>query len=67
MILNAGSSAGSEDYSVHIIEELGEVFTHGIATTGKPVILGKIKDTIVIGVPGYPVSAYLDLEWFVRP
>ena len=68
VILNAGSSAGSEDYSVHIIEELGEVFTHGIATRpGKPVILGKIKDTIVIGVPGYPVSAYLDLEWFVQP
>ena len=30
-------------------------------------ILGKIKGTIVIGVPGYPVSAYLDLEWFVQP
>jgi len=68
VILNAGSSAGSEDYSVHIMEELGEVFTHGVATRpGKPVILGEIKDTIVIGLPGYPVSAYLDLEWFVQP
>ena len=34
---------------------------------GKPVIFGRIKDKIVIGVPGYPVSAYLDLEWFVQP
>lgn len=68
VIINAGSSAGSKDFTVHIIGELGEVFTHGIATRpGKPVILGKIKNKLVIGVPGYPVSAYLDLEWFVQP
>lgn len=68
VVINAGSSAGSKDYTVHIMEELGEVFTHGVATRpGKPVILGKINDTIVVGVPGYPVSAYLSLEWFVRP
>jgi putative molybdopterin biosynthesis protein len=68
VVINAGSSAGSKDYTVHIIEELGEVFTHGVATRpGKPVILGKINHTIVVGVPGYPVSAYLALEWFIRP
>jgi putative molybdopterin biosynthesis protein len=68
VVINAGSSAGSKDYTVHLIGELGEVFTHGVATRpGKPVILGKIHDTIVIGIPGYPVSAYLALEWFVRP
>lgn len=68
VIINAGSSAGSKDYTVHIIEELGEVFTHGVATRpGKPAILGKINDTVVVGIPGYSVSAYLALEWFVRP
>lgn len=68
VVINAGSSAGSKDYTVHIIEEIGEVFTHGIATRpGKPVIIGKIEETIIIGIPGYPVSAYLALEWFIRP
>ncbi|WP_071461446.1 molybdopterin biosynthesis protein [Bacillus massilinigeriensis] len=68
IVINAGSSAGSKDYTVHIIGELGTVFTHGVATRpGKPVILGKINGKIVVGVPGYPVSAYLALEWFVRP
>ncbi|RTR33057.1 molybdopterin biosynthesis protein [Robertmurraya yapensis] len=68
VVINAGSSAGSKDYTVHLIGELGEVFTHGVATRpGKPVILGKIHETIVVGIPGYPVSAYLALEWFVRP
>jgi putative molybdopterin biosynthesis protein len=68
VVINAGSSAGSKDYTVHIMEELGEVFTHGVATRpGKPVILGEINGTIVVGIPGYPVSAYLSLEWFVQP
>ncbi|HJV17152.1 MAG TPA: molybdopterin biosynthesis protein [Bacillales bacterium] len=68
VVINAGSSAGSKDYTVHIIQELGTVFTHGVAARpGKPVILGKVNGKIVVGVPGYPVSAYLALEWFVRP
>ncbi|WP_342433650.1 molybdopterin biosynthesis protein [Neobacillus sp. FSL H8-0543] len=68
IVINAGSSAGSKDYTVHIIAEIGTVFTHGVAARpGKPVILGKINGKIVVGVPGYPVSAYLALEWFVRP
>ncbi len=68
IVINAGSSAGRKDFTVHIIEEIGEVFTHGVAARpGKPVILGKINEKIVVGVPGYPVSAYLALEWFVRP
>ncbi|MGG3561224.1 molybdopterin biosynthesis protein [Neobacillus rhizosphaerae] len=68
IVINAGSSAGRKDFTVHIIGEIGTVFTHGVAARpGKPVILGKINEKIVVGVPGYPVSAYLALEWFVRP
>ncbi len=68
VVINAGSSAGSKDYTFHMIKELGTVFTHGVAARpGKPVILGKINGKIVVGVPGYPVSAYLALEWFVQP
>ncbi|WP_147535043.1 molybdopterin biosynthesis protein [Bacillus marasmi] len=68
VVINAGSSAGSKDYTVHILQELGTVFTHGVAARpGKPVILAEINNKVVVGVPGYPVSAYLALEWFVRP
>lgn len=68
VILNAGSSAGTEDFTVHVIAELGQVITHGVATRpGKPVITGTVQGTPVIGLPGYPVSAYLCLEWFARP
>ncbi|NLC63190.1 MAG: molybdopterin biosynthesis protein, partial [Thermoanaerobacterales bacterium] len=68
VVINAGSSAGSEDYTSSIVEELGELFVHGIAIKpGKPVILGAIKDKPVIGIPGYPVSAALTMNLFIKP
>jgi putative molybdopterin biosynthesis protein len=44
VIVNAGSSAGSEDFTARIIAELGQVLVHGIAIRpGHPVILGLIR------------------------
>ncbi|AMP20105.1 hypothetical protein AZF37_01950 [endosymbiont 'TC1' of Trimyema compressum] len=68
VVINAGSSAGRDDYTVHIIRELGEVFCHGIAMCpGKPTVLGGIAKTPVLGIPGFPVSAAFSLETFVKP
>ncbi len=68
IIINAGSSAGDKDYTFPVIEDLGRVFLHGVATRpGKPTILGAAQNKAVIGLPGYPVSAYMSLEWFVQP
>lgn len=68
VVINAGSSAGSEDYTCGLIEELGEVYVHGIAIKpGKPTILGKIQGKPVIGIPGYPVSAFISFREFVVP
>jgi putative molybdopterin biosynthesis protein len=68
VIINAGSSAGSEDLTVHVIEEMGEVLVHGITMMpGKPTILGVVKGRPVIGNPGYPVSAVISCEQIVEP
>lgn len=68
VIINAGSSAGTEDYTVHVLRELGEVVVHGVAIKpGKPVILAVVRGKPVIGLPGYPVSAYIGFENFVTP
>jgi molybdenum cofactor synthesis domain-containing protein len=68
IVVCSGSSAGSEDYTSSIIEELGEVLVHGLAVRpGKPAILGIIDNKPVIGVPGYPVSAQLIFNLFARP
>jgi putative molybdopterin biosynthesis protein len=72
ILLIAGSSAGSEDYSSQIVEQTGELLVHGVAVRpGHPVILGIVqkdgKSTPIIGVPGYPVSAALTADIFVKP
>jgi putative molybdopterin biosynthesis protein len=68
IVINAGSSAGSEDYTAAAIEELGEVLVHGVAMMpGKPTILGIVGDKPVLGNPGYPVSAVLSFETFGLP
>jgi len=68
VIINAGSSAGSRDYTVHIISEMGEVLVHGVAMMpGKPTILGIVDGKPVVGNPGYPVSATLSFGQFVKP
>ncbi len=68
LVINAGSSAGSADYTGKIIAELGEVLVHGVTIMpGKPTILGVVKGKPVVGVPGYPVSAIISFEQFVVP
>lgn len=68
VILNAGSSAGSADFSVHIIEALGKVLVHGVTIMpGKPSILGVVQEKPVVGLPGYPVSAIIAMEQLVMP
>jgi putative molybdopterin biosynthesis protein len=68
VLVNAGSSAGTEDYTAAVIAELGRLLVHGIAVRpGHPVILGLVNESPVIGVPGYPVSAALTGEILVEP
>lgn len=68
IIINAGSSAGREDFTSKAIEAAGEVLVHGIAIKpGKPTVLGIVKGKPVIGVPGYPVSGILVMEQLVKP
>lgn len=75
VLLNAGSSAGSEDFSAQVVDRLGELMVHGVAVRpGHPVIIGMLprqtsdgeQRVPVIGVPGYPVSAALTGEIFVK-
>ncbi len=68
VLVNAGSSAGREDYSASVIQSLGEVFFHGIAIKpGKPAILGRIGCKPVLGIPGYPVSGIIVIEELLKP
>jgi putative molybdopterin biosynthesis protein len=71
-IINAGSSAGTEDFTARIFEARGELLVHGVAIRpGHPLVLAvtqKGERTIpLLGIPGYPVSAAVCAEQFLRP
>lgn len=68
ILINAGSSAGTEDFTGSVIGEAGEVVFHGVSMMpGKPLLFGMVGKTPVFGIPGYPVSAVLTFMRFVRP
>ncbi len=68
VLIGAGSSAGSRDFTKTVVERLGVVLCHGLnIKPGKPCVVGTIQNKPVIGVPGYPVSACVVMEELVYP
>jgi molybdopterin molybdotransferase len=70
LILSGGSSVGTKDYSVNVIESLGKpgVFVHGISIKpGKPTIFSVADGKPIIGLPGHPASAMVIFQLFARP
>lgn len=68
VIVVAGSSAGRDDYTARVVDDLGVLAVHGVAVRpGHPVVLGVVDATPIVGVPGYPVSAALTFEIFAEP
>ena len=68
VLIIAGASAGSRDFTSTALRQVGELIVHGVAIRpGKPTVLGKVGETPVVGVPGYSVSAALCFDLFVAP
>jgi len=68
LLVSAGSSAGTRDFTAGIIGDLGEVLVHGIAMKpGKPAIVGRIDGKPVIGMPGYPIAAMTAVRELALP
>ena len=57
LTFTGGSSVGERDLIVDAVRNLGEVIFHGVTVKpGKPTLLGKVGDKLVLGMPGYPTS-----------
>lgn len=74
VIVGAGSSAGSKDYSKKVFESIGSVLVHGIGVMpGKPTLVAVTDERsghpgrLLIGAPGYPVSAIVSHEKILAP
>jgi len=68
VVVNAGASAGSEDFTSEAISEIGKIIFHGVSIKpGKPVMAGIVRNKPVLGIPGYPVSAFITFNLFAKP
>jgi putative molybdopterin biosynthesis protein len=67
VVINAGTSGGTEDFTATVLAGLGQVCCHGVAIRpGRPVILAVVDGKPVVGLPGYPVSCLLTAELFTQ-
>jgi putative molybdopterin biosynthesis protein len=99
VVVNAGSSAGRDDYTASVFERFGTVVVHGVAIRpGHPLVLAvatdppasavisadreepvagarprdvvaaePVRGVPLLGIPGYPVSAAICADLFLRP
>ncbi len=70
VVLSAGSSVSVRDVTADVFDRLGEpgVLVHGIATRpGKPTILGMAGGVPLVGLPGNPVSAFVQFLMVCTP
>jgi molybdopterin molybdotransferase len=69
LLLAGGVSVGKYDLVPVVLEELGINihFRQVRMKPGKPLLFATIGNTLVFGLPGNPVSAFVCFELFVRP
>ncbi|MHB8489008.1 MAG: molybdopterin molybdotransferase MoeA [Candidatus Dormibacteria bacterium] len=68
VVSSAGVSVGDHDWVREVAAELGTISTWRVAMRpGKPVLIGRLRDAIFIGLPGNPVSSSVTFELFARP
>lgn len=68
VIVNAGTSKGSEDFCPHVLEEIGQVLFHGVrAVPGRPMCVALYQGTPVVNLSGPSLAAFYGLEWAVKP
>jgi molybdopterin molybdotransferase len=68
IISTAGVSVGDHDHVRDVVAELGEIATWRIAMRpGKPMLIGRMRGAIFLGLPGNPVSSAVTFELFARP
>ncbi len=68
LVTTGGSSVGERDLIPEVVDDLGEVFVHGVALRpGHPVALGEVAGTPVVMLPGYPVACIVNAVQFLRP
>lgn len=68
VIINGGSSKGSEDYNAKLLQERSNgFFTHYVkAGPGRPIAMSLIDGKPVINVPGPTISCFVGIDWCIK-
>lgn len=67
VLISGGSSVGKKDQTLKVIDSLGEVLVHGLsAKPGKPTIIGKAGEKIILGLPGHPLACAIVYKIIVK-
>ncbi len=68
MLIPTNDAFFAIDLTFEAIQELGQIHFHGVALhPAKPVILADVSGIPVLGLPGYPVAAYIASFIYLRP
>ena len=68
ILSTGGVSVGEEDHIRPAVEELGELKQWKVQMKpGKPVVLGRVRETPFVGLPGNPVSAFVVFKVMAMP
>lgn len=68
VVSSGGVAVGRYDFVKDVVEDLGGIEMWRVAMQpGRPVVLGHLRSTPFLGLPGNPVSIHVGFEQFVRP
>lgn len=70
VIVSGGSSVGTRDFILEVLQGLDEsqLLAHGVAVRpGKPTVVAQVNGKPVLGLPGHPVSALVIMHLFGKP
>jgi len=68
IITTGGASVGEEDHLIDAVNQIGKVYFWKTAIKpGRPLAIGKINKTIIICLPGNPVSVHLLYGMLIKP
>ena len=67
VLLNGGSSMGSEDYASRLLQENAQWFQHGIrCIPGIPIAMAMAHGKPIINLPGPTLASYYAMDWCVK-
>lgn len=66
VVINGGSSKGEEDFNTRMLDEMGELLSHGVAAVpGRPMGFAIINGKPVINTSGPAIACFHGMKWCI--